>query len=429
MKRNALLLILLAALVGTAVVVNQSKQKRLGSAYAGVKMRELLLPELTSTDSINGIRKLRIREGDAQVNLALTDGQWRVAERSNYPAAFDKISRTLMNLRELKIAGTPRIGKSAYGSEKLLAPGEGAAGSTGLSVEMMNDKGDLISNLIAGESTKSSGGASSSSFSGAGEQRLVRVPKDADTVWLINDSLSEVQTAPQEWLDKAFIDVRKLQSVEITSPTPAYSWSASRKDENSEFKFPESANGDELDTAKAGNLATLLSNPTFTDVVPKDKATPEFMKNAIGAKLHTFEGFQYEVKLLEVKEGGKDAEPKDYLSFIVTAEFPKERTPEKDEKEEDKKAKDEAFSANKKTLEEKLEREKKFDGWIYEVSNYVVTTLTKRRSELLREKPKAPPTPQIKIPQPAEGTDPAPSTPPASATTAPVEAPGLPESK
>ena len=78
-------------------------------------------------------------------------------------------------------------------------------------------------------------------------------------------------------------------------------------DENSEFKFPENANFDELDTAKAGSLATLLSNPTFSDVLPKDKATPEFMKNAISAKLDTFEDFHYEVKLLEIKEGNKEA--------------------------------------------------------------------------------------------------------------------------
>ncbi len=400
MKRNALLLILLAALIGITIAVNQSKQKRLHSAYADVRTREFLLPELSAGDTINGIRKLRIREADKQVNLALTDGQWRVAERSNYPAAFDKITRTIISLQQMKIAGTQPVGKSSYGSVKLLASGEGTPESTGMNVEMMNDKGDLISSLIAGETTKSSGGASSGSFNGAGEQRLVRIPKESDTVWLINDALSEIQTAPQEWIDKSFFDVRKLISVEITAATPTDSWSAFRKDENSEFKFPDNAMGDELDTAKVGSLVTLLSNPTFTDVLPKDKATPEFMKNAISAKLHTFEGFHYEVKLLEIKEGGKEAEPKDYITVSVTAEFPKERAPEKDEKEEDKKAKDEAFAANKKTHEEKLEREKKYEGWIYEVSNYTVSTLLKKRSEILREKPKAPPTPQIKIPQP-----------------------------
>ncbi len=407
MKRNVILLILLAALIGTTFVVQQSKQKRLGSASAGVKMRELLLPELSSTDTINSIRKIRIREGDAQINLALSDNQWRVTERSNYPAAFDKISRTLINLREMKIAETQRLGKSAYGSVKLLAPGQGTPATTGLNVEMMNDKGDLLSSFIAGETTKSSGGVSANSFSGAGEQRLIRVPKDSDAVWVINDSLSEIQTGPQEWIDKSFIDVRKLKAVTITAAVPAESWGASRKDENSEFKFPETANGDELDTAKAGSLATLLSNATFTDVLPKDKATPEFMKNAISVKLDTLEDFHYEVKLLEIKDGGKDAEPKDYITVSVSAELPKERTAEKDEKDEDKKTKDEAFAANKKGLEEKLEREKKYEGWIYEVSNFNVSTLLKKRSELLREKPKAPPTPQIRIPQPGAVTPPA----------------------
>ncbi len=403
MKRNALLLILLAALIGTAVVVNQSKQKRLGTANTGVKTRERLLPELASVDTLNTVRQIRIREADKQVNLAMIDGEWRVAERSNYPAAFDKITRTLVSLGEQKIAGTQRIGKSSFGNVKLLAPGDGTPETTGMFMEMMDQKGGLIASVIAGKNVESSGGASSNPFGGGNEQRFVRVPKDGDAVWIINDALSEIQTAPQEWIDKSFIDVRKLKSVEITAATPADSWSASRKDENSEFKFPENAIGDALDTAKAGSLATLLSNPTFTDVLPKDKATPEFMKNAVSTKLDTFEDFHYEVKLLEVQEGGKNAEPKNYLTVTVTAEMPKERTPEKDEKAEDKKAKDEAFAANKKALEEKLEHEKKFAGWIYEVPSYTVTTLLKKRSELLREKPKAPPTPQIRIPQPGGG--------------------------
>ena len=72
-----------------------------------------------------------------------------------------------------------------------------------------------------------------------------------------------------------------------------------------------------------------------------------------------------------------------------------DREDAKDEKEEDKKTNDEAFAAEKKTKEEKLANEKKLEGWAYEVSEYTVSSLLKKRSEILAEAPKeeAPATP------------------------------------
>jgi hypothetical protein len=61
----------------------------------------------------------------------------------------------------------------------------------------------------------------------------------------------------------------------------------------------------------------------------------------------------------------------------------------KDEKPEDKKKNDEAFAADKKRLEEKLANEKKSEGWVYEVTEYTVSSLLKKRAEILAAPPKA----------------------------------------
>lgn len=428
MKRNTLLLLILAVLVGAAVFIQQGKNRRLTTASASVKMRALLLPDLP----VNDVRKIRVREGDKQVNLAMTGGKWTVAERSNYPASFDKISRALMSLRELKIAGGQPVKKADLASIKLLGPEDGGADSTGMLVELMNEKGDTLASFIAGKTVETTGGASAGSFSGPGEQRFVRVPKDEGTAWLVSDTFSEFQPAPQDWVDKAFIDVRKLKSASITAPQASDSWGGERKDENAEFTLMEPKGGDELDTAKASGLSYLLSNPTFTDVVPKDQATPDFMKGAVAARLSTFEDFVYDVKVVEKKEpakDGKEPEAKDYLTVSVSANIPKERPPVKDEKEEDKKKKDEEFAARKKELEEKLAREKAVEGWIFEVSNYTINTLLKKRSEILRDKPKPPPTPEIKLPAPGTPPTPAPATAPPAASPPPATAPAPAEKK
>ena len=428
MKRNLALIILLAALVITAVFVRNSNNRALSGN--GVKLREKLLPGLPLDGTI---RKIHVREGDKNVTVSIPKDKWVVAERNDYPAAVDKIKRLLTSLADLKIARGVPVKKDALGAIKLLGPDDGPADSSGLLVEMFNEKGDVVQSFVVGKSIESTGGASSGSFNGPAEQRFVRVMKDEGTAWVVSESFSEIQPDPKEWVDKSFVDVRKLKSVDITAANAADSWGAERKDENSEFTLLNAKNGDSLDTAKASGLSNLLSNPTFSDVLPKDKVTPDFMKGAISAKITTFEGFTYDVKLLEKKEGGETAEAKDYLSFTVTANIAKERKAPADEKPEDKKKNDDAFEATKKDLEAKLAKEKALEGRIFELGGFYVTMLTKKRSEVLRDKPQPPAGPEIKVPQP--GALPAPAAAPRPApkptttvTTPPVSIPA-PEKK
>lgn len=397
MNRNVLLLIILAALVGGGILVQKNKNSRLNSAGADIKSRELLLPDLPTKD----IGKIHIKDGANEVNLANTDGKWRVAERSNYPASTEKIARTLLSLGEIKLTSGKHIKKDSRGSYKLLAADEGQGFESGLQVDLLNAKGDLLNSVIAGKYMQSSGGANANSMNGATEQRFVRIPSDGETAWLINDIFYDIQATPQDWLDKAFFDVRKLKDVTITAANPADSWAAQRKDENSEFTLTDpKVPGDALDTAKANGLTTLLSQPTFNDVLTKDKATPDFMKGAIAARINTFENFHYDIKLVEKKEAG-GTEPKYYLTVNVSADIPKARPADPKEKPEDKKKNDDAFAAANKELEQKLAKEKNYEGWVYNVSNYIVTTLTKKRSEVLRDKAQPPPTPSVKVPTPS----------------------------
>jgi hypothetical protein len=74
----------------------------------------------------------------------------------------------------------------------------------------------------------------------------------------------------------------------------------------------------------------------------------------------------------------------------VTAQIPKERTPGKDEKPEDKTRLDKEFKDKQKNLEDKLSQEQKYGKWIYLVSNWTFDSLLKDRSQLLVEKKEEP---------------------------------------
>jgi hypothetical protein len=95
--------------------------------------------------------------------------------------------------------------------------------------------------------------------------------------------------------------------------------------------------------------------------------------------LETFENFTYTVKV-----GLKSGEDY-YLAMAVDAAPPKERTPGKDEKAEDKDKLDKEFKETQKKLEEKLAHEKTFGKWTYLVSGWTVDPLLKERSQFMAE--------------------------------------------
>ena len=393
MKKPVVLLIILAGLIAFAFFYKKQRDVKINSgSLVGVSMREFVLPDVAGKD----VGGLHIQEGEKQVHVSATGDVWTVAERSGYRASREKVQRALTVLSEMKPKGKQEVGKSILGEVKLLPPGEGAADRTGLLVEVLDDKSGPVTSLIAGGSTTTSGGASAASsnnmFGGPGEMRYVRVPnsKDQSTVWLVGDSFYELSSDPKDWLDKAFVDVRKLKSIEITMPNAADSWKAERKDEEAAFAFVNVAPGEELDTAKADGLNNVLSSAMFNDVLAKDKVTADTLKGAVKAKLVTFEGFTYEIEALEQKATGSEGADKGLVSLKVSADIPKERKPAADEKPEDKKKKDDEFAAANKPLQDKLAKEKAAEGWVYEMPTYSMNVLFKKRSDLVRDKQPAP---------------------------------------
>jgi hypothetical protein len=352
MNKIILLLAVLAALVGAVIYQQKDRKSRLSSgARKGVEMRELLLPAL----DVNSVQKIRVKDEKSEVNVALNGTTWTVAERGGYEASFEKISRALLALKEQKNTRKQIVGKESWGKIGVQPPGEPNAYGIGTLVELMDDKGNLKKSLILGANVTSSGNANASPFGGSNE-RMIRIPEDGDTIWVVGNTFSDLETKPDTWIEKA-----SRENADAT-----------------EFTLEGAKAGEKLDNGKI-NLTSLLSAPTFNDVLTKDKAA-ETMKGAVKARLVTFEGFTYDVQTVKQKVADAD---KYYITVAVTADIAKERAPVKDEKAEDKKKNDDAFAEEKKKKEEKLANEKKLAGWVYEVTEYTVSSLLKSRAEVL----------------------------------------------
>jgi hypothetical protein len=234
-------------------------------------------------------------------------------------------------------------------------------------------------------------------------------------VAVVNDALSNVEPKPEEWLNKDFFKVENLKSIAVTSTNATNNFKLEREKENGEWKLADIKPGEQLDTAKSGGVTSALSAPSFNDVATNTAPDKTGLDKPLVAKLSTFDGFNYDVKV-----GSKTGEDNYYFQVAVNASLPKERTPGKDEKPEEKTKLDKEFKEKNDKLQEKLKTEKEYEKWTYVVSKWSIDPLLKERKDLLAEKkeePKAadPTNAVISKPvqlKPASTNKPAPPAPP-----------------
>lgn len=430
MKKLLLLVALLGGLIGFAVYYQKQQEANFNTAASrGTKFRDDLLPGFKA----EAVRRFSIKDDKASVTINISDDlkQAVVVERGGYPASLEKLTSTLVELRDQKISSKVHVGKTAWAKSNLKAPGDGTEG-IGTQIEMKDGADKVLATLILGSNTDIGGTQNPNPMQGA-TQRLVRTLGDDETIWQVSNTFFNMEAKPDSWLDKAFIDVQKIKEIAVTAPKAEDSWTIKRdKDTDTDFTIVTTQTAEKLDNSKV-SAGSLLSTPSFNDVSGKETAA-ELLKDGVKVKITTFDGFTYDV---QVAKQSKDGSDKFYMSVNVSADIPKARPPVKDEKEEDKKKADDAFNADKKAKEDKLAKEQKFAGWVYEVSEYTVNNLLKKRGEITKvDPPPATPAPGA---APAAGSAPAPATsatppaapaspvsvttPPISVTTPPVSVP------
>jgi len=197
---------------------------------------------------------------------------------------------------------------------------------------------------------------------------------------VVNDPLSSAKTDGSEWIAKEFIKVEQPISVVVAGNSPTNSFSLSRTNEFADWTLADAKAEEQLDKNKLWSFNSLLSSPSFNDLVLSPDLGKLGLDQPTKATIKTAGGFTYEVRL------GKPDGDNYPLQVSVSADLKKEREAGKDEKPEDKAKLDKEFADKLTKQQEKLKAEQAFGKWTYTVSKWTVDALLKGRSELLAEK-------------------------------------------
>src|SRR6266581_3967534 len=408
-RKQLITLLVLVVLIGGACLMllrNQNKSWEGANPALGKK----LLGEFP----VNDVGHIVIKQGNNELNLAKKD-VWRVRERNNYPADYSEVSGFLVKLQDLKIVQDEKIGPSQL-SRLSLTPGPGTNAAVVVDFKDQSDK--TIKSLLLGKKHMRKSDRPSP-MGDMGEQgwpdgRYVKVG-NTENVSLISEPFERIEPKPEQWLNKDFFKIEKARSVAVTFLNATNSWKLTRDTQTADWKLAEAKPGEQLDASKASGVANPFSSASFVDVAIN--APSETTDKPIVATVDTFDNFNYTLK---VGQKTNDNYP---LAMSVSAQLPKERTPGKDEKPEDKTKLDKDFKEKQKKLEEKLAQEKTFENWVYLVSSWTVDPLLKERSQLMVEKKEEP-----KKEEKGAAAEPAgASEPKKDEATLPVPAPELPK--
>jgi hypothetical protein len=380
MKKNQLLLLVAAAIVvGLAGIYFQIWRS---AGWNESRTDRTIFPNLP----INDVTKIQIRSTAVSVTLEKKGDEWRVAERDDYPADFEKIRDLIKILWALKAGQEMQVGPSQLGRLKVVAPGQG--NDAGIEIDLKGEKEANIAALVVGKSMdRDATGAAASG-------RFVFNPAVKDRVYLVSESFFNIDPlSVGQWLDKTFIVPGDLKEIDQAAWSNNPGWKIVRDDPKADWKLENPQSDEELDKSFAQSLSNFA--PSFTDVRPSTISPDETgLSDPFRIRIKAFDGFAYDLLL-----GKQGPEKTRYVQLQVSADLPSVRRPEPQESPEDKKKKDEEFDKRYTELKRRLEREKRFEKWVFLVPDWSIEQILKRRNEVV-SRPSPSPIPAGATPAP-----------------------------
>ncbi len=347
-KSLSVLVVVTVVVVIVAVSLTQTKVTPLKKGK--------LFPQLAAT--IDQVTMVNVQTNTETVTMIRDENwNWQMQEKHNYPVETDKVNNLLLAMTELTILEAKTRNSALYSKIGVDDVSVSDAQSVVLTLKTNSDS---LASLIIGNSQIAK-------IDSTRNEIYVRKPDDKQ-VWLVLGKLS-VEKQLTDWLERQIVDIENDKVRQVTIGKDILIFKDTPDDE--EFQLANlPANGMVKMPYMLKNIATTLSNLEFDDVIEADKLE---LKPETTAIFTTFDGL--EVTMQVAKQNDKS-----YATFI--AKFNPETVlviaKESDPKEEDSKS-EEKVDVHKQV--ESLNT--KFAGWAYELSEFKVDDLAKKREELI----------------------------------------------
>ena len=298
-RRN---LVILAVLAFVSVLLAIGALDRRAAEVAPKYPPQAFFPGLA--DKLDDVTRIHVesrKNGAFDVTFVPMKG-WVLPGRSNYPASFEEVRKTLVGLAALQTVEPKTARPDWFHYIDLDSPPEG----DGTAISLSDDKGHVLAKLIVGKSQDMGDATNSVGL-------FVRKPGETQS-WLVESSFAP-HASQSDWLKKNIVDVdrTRIQEVDVRPPSgPTYSV---RRDKPSDtnFALTPMPRGRELsDPSAPDNVGGALTDFSFEDIQPGGNL--DFDNQAWRVVTRTFDGLIVSVDV--IKQGSDswariyaDAEP------------------------------------------------------------------------------------------------------------------------
>jgi hypothetical protein len=284
-RRN---LTILAALAFVSVLLAALALDRRADEVAPKYPPQAYFPGLAA--NLGEITRIHIesrKSGAFDVTFVPAKG-WVLPGRSNYPASFEEVRKTLVGLAALQTIEPKTARPDWFHYVDLDAPPKGG----GVLISLSDDKDRMLAALIVGKSEDIGDVTESVGL-------FVRKPGETQS-WLVSSPFTP-QASPSGWLKKNIVDVdrARIQEVEVRPLSgPAYTV---RRDKPSDMNFvlTPMPRGRELADPGAPGVDSALTDFSFDDI--QLAANLDFENQASRTVTRTFDGLIVGVDV--VKQG------------------------------------------------------------------------------------------------------------------------------
>ncbi len=352
----SLLIILIVSIFGCYFLLNNKSKS--WDKNASSKRTDLF-----ENLKLSKVAKVAISKNNKNAVVAKVGDNWLVETSDNYPADFAKIKNVVMKIKDLKMTDKLTVGKSQYAKLQLDE-------KSAMKVVLSDSNDKIMAELLLGKEHMKKSTNPNPMFGGAYPDGRFVLVKGIENPILINETLNSLTEKSSSWLNSDFIKPEKIKSIKLDSDEK---WELTKENESAEFAIsvnpPE---GKEFDKSKASSIESTFRYFSFNDI-SKGK-----LESKGSLTIETFDNFKYILSL-----GEKDS--KKYLSVQLSANFENKRVAVKDEKKEDAEKLDKEFADNLKKLNDKLLKEQKLEGWLFEINSSTYNDLMKKSSDFFKE--------------------------------------------